>query len=94
MERVKTEPVEEEGVVVWVKSDWPVDVVFKLRLVFLGLLLSHTLGSGQVGEVVGEAVGVVPELPLLPAAPFTPMVVVLRVLLKSLAEGTRVASGG
>ena len=93
MKWVKTQPVEEEGIVVWVKSDWPVDVVFKIRLVFLGLLLAHTLGSGQVGEVVGKAVGVVPELPLLPAAPFTPVVVVLRVLLKTLAERTGVASG-
>ncbi len=69
------------------------NVVFKVCLVFLRLLLGHTLSVAQVREVVGEAVGIVPELPFLPATPLTAMVIVLRVLLKSLAERTRVASG-
>ena len=68
MQRVNAQPVQEVGIVIWMYLDGPVEVVFKVRLLLLGLLLRHALSCIQEVEVVLEAVGVVAELTFLPPA--------------------------
>ena len=92
MKWVETQPVQEEGIVVWVYLYWPVDVVFKICLMFLRLLFGHTLSVEKVVEVVPEAVRVVAELTFRPPASFTSVVIVLWVLFESITERTRVST--
>ena len=70
--------------------DGPVEVVFEVRLLLLGLLLRHALSCIQEVEVVLEAVGVVAELTFLPPALLTAMVIVEGILFVSLTERTTV----
>ena len=88
MQRVNAQPVQEEGIVIWMYLDGPVEVVFKVRLLLLGLLLRHALSCIQEVEVVLEAVGVVAELTFLPPALLTAMVIVEGILFVSLTERT------